>query len=248
VVRDEVTVLYAFVRIADTFVDSIPQDEKGFRDFVSRYHIARERGVPSGDSIIDEFLKVSFKYEFPDQWTDAFLHSMALDINKKTYDSLDETLEYIYGSAEVIGLYMSRLMGLNAKYDRAAQMLGRSMQYINFLRDLSEDETLGRRYIPLTDTSLIGLGEHDYRSNPEEFVRFYRAELSRYIGWQKEAEQSFSAIPRRLRIPIKTASDMYLYTANVISKDPSIVFRKKVKPSKTRILLQGFWNVLTVGL
>ena len=239
-----VTALYGFVRVADTFVDSIPQDVQGFQQFTQEFRTARENRQLSGNPIIDEFLKLSYQLDFPDTWADAFLYSMELDLTKNTYNTLDETLEYIYGSAEVIGLFMNRVMGIDPKFDHQAQMLGRSMQYINFLRDVHEDHSLGRRYIPLEETDLKGLTEEDYRQDPEEFNRFMRRELERFVSWQKEAETAFPVIPKKLRIPIKTASDMYLWTARKISHNPSVVFHTQVKPPKYRIMLQGILNGL----
>jgi len=243
-----VTALYGFVRIADTYVDQVPQDVKGFHEFVQTYREAIAQNKPSTNPIIDEFLKITVQNAFPLEWAEAFLYSMELDTKKKTYTTLEETLEYIYGSAEVIGLFMSRLMGLDTSYDNPAKMLGRSMQYINFLRDLAEDITLGRRYIPLINTTLINLTREDYNQDPNEFVRFYRQELDRYLEWQQIAEQAFVAIPQKLRVPIKTASDMYLYTGKKIYQNPAIVFDKKVKPSKFRILITGIQNSLITKL
>jgi phytoene synthase len=246
--RAMVTGLYGFVRVADTFVDQVPQDLDGFNRFVDTYRKAIATNTPSCNPIVDEFLKITVQKSFPLDWADAFLYSMELDTKKKLYNSLEETLEYIYGSAEVIGLFMSRLMGLDPTYDHPAKMLGRSMQYINFLRDLAEDISLGRRYIPLINTSLKNLTFEEFKRSPDEFNRFYRQELNRYVEWQQIAEEAFPAIPKQLRIPIKTASDMYLYTGETIYKNPSIVFQTKVKPSKIRILLTGFQNALVTNL
>jgi phytoene synthase len=169
---------------------------------------------------------------------------MELDLTKKNYDTLEESLEYIYGSAEVIGLYMARLMDLPPDSHPYAQLLGRSMQYINFIRDLDEDRRLGRRYLPLADTPLGSLEPGYIREHPEQFRAFLRHHLGYYKQWQREAEEGFRFIPRRFRIPIRTASDMYNWTARVIESDPLVVFRRKVKPSRARILARILGNAL----
>ena len=56
---------------------------------------------------------------------------------------MEELIDYMYGSAEVVGLMMARIMGINREADFCARMLGRAMQYINFIRDIDEDGKLG---------------------------------------------------------------------------------------------------------
>jgi phytoene synthase len=71
-----------------------------------------------------------------------------------------------------------------------------------------------------------------------------RHHLELYRGWQAEAEAGYRYIPRRYLIAVKTAADMYNWTARRIQKDPLVVFRRKVKPSRGRILLQIAANAL----
>jgi phytoene synthase len=242
-VRRQVFALYGFVRAADDFVDATPQDAEGFRAFVARYRRALG-GEQTGDAIIDAFVQLERRREFDPAWTEAFLHSMELDLSKRDYHTLAETLEYVYGSAEVIGLYMTRIMELDPAAEPYAQRLGRSMQYVNFIRDVAEDHALGRRYLPLADSGLLSLEESHARSRPEAFGAFLRHHLSLYKGWQKEAEEGYRYIPRRLLVPIETAADMYDWTARRIERRPLVVFERKVKPPRARILLQVLLNAL----
>lgn len=242
-VRNEVFILYGFVRWADDYVDSVPQDADGFYAFCDRYRRALA-GTPAGDTIIDSFVELSRLREFDPAWGEAFLKSMEMDLHKREYDSLDETLEYIYGSAEVIGLYMARIMELPPEADEPACMLGRSMQYINFIRDIAEDIEFGRRYLPLEDFDLKGLSWEETRTKSDVFMRFMKAQTGRYKEWQRRAELGYGYIPRAYRIPIKTAGDMYTWSADQIEKDPFIVYRRKVKPSRVRIIASIFQNIL----
>ena len=242
-VREDVYKLYGFVRVADNFVDQIPQDVAGFRALKERYQTALA-GNPTGDTIVDGFVELAARRSFEPSWTDAFLHSMELDLSKKTYRTMEETLMYIYGSAEVIGLFMSRLLGLEEGALHFAQLQGRAMQYINFIRDLAEDQTLGRTYLPLEGSGLGGLAEAEARAAPGAFENFVREQIGYFKDWQAEAEKGYSLIPRRYRIPIKTAAEMYGWTARRIEKDPFVVYRGRVKPRKARIILQGLKNAL----
>lgn len=250
--RAEVFALYGFVRVADNLVDAVPQDAAGFARFVARYRAARA-GTPAGDPIIDDFVALAQRLEFDPAWTDAFLASMEADLTKRFYRTEEDVLEYIYGSAEVIGLYMAKIMRLPEESHPAARMLGRAMQFINFIRDVAEDTGLGRRYLPLERSGkplLAGVVE-DWlpdlgwsRANPDKWKVYAQGHLARYAAWQAEAEAGYHFMPRRARMAVRTAGDMYNWTARQIAADPFVVFERKVKPKKARIVWQALWNGL----
>lgn len=245
-VKDDVFILYSFVRKADNFVDAVPQQVEEFYQFKARYEQAMA-GEPSGDVVIDSFVEMSYRKDFPKQWTDAFLHSMEMDITKDTYGNMAEVDTYIFGSAEVIGLYMSQILGLPEQTHPYAQYLGKAMQYINFIRDINEDLDLGRSYFPRHDYEqygLTGLTPEEARANPEGFRAFVRKQIERYDEWQERAEEGFKYIPKRVLIPILNASEMYKWTADQIREDPFIVYQEKVKPSIPRILVTMGLNTL----
>ncbi len=242
-IRRDVFTLYGFVRIADDFVDAVPQQPEAFYRFKEQYEAAR-LGQPSGTEIIDEFCELERRCAFEHSWTDAFLRSMELDLHKTTYYEIEETLEYIYGSAEVIGLYMAALLKLPREAYSAAQMLGRAMQYINFIRDIDEDNSFGRCYLPIGETTLANLEYGTVVEDAPEFMRFINAQVERYYGWQAEAERGYRFLPRRSLIPIKTASDMYNWTGKQIERNPFIVYERKVKPTRLRIIWTGVLNSL----
>ena len=242
-IRSDVFLLYGFVRVADNFVDQVPQDAEGFERFVARYRKAMD-GTPAGDPIIDGYVELAKRRDFDPAWTDAFLASMRMDLTKKVHATLPESLAYVYGSAEVIGLFMARIMGLGEHASHAAMMLGRAMQFINFIRDIDEDNRLGRIYLPISEAQLDDLSESGARGRPEAFRSFIRAQLERYMEWQAEAEAGYDMIPRRFRIPIKTAGDMYKWTGSRIADDPFVVYDRKVKPNRARIVFTGLFNSL----
>lgn len=243
-VREDVFRLYAFVRTADDFVDKKPPEKENFTTFKQKTLRALD-GEDVDNKIIKGFYKISKKHDFKKQWIKAFLEAMEKDLHKKTYDTIDETKQYMYGSAEVIGLFLSRIMDLDKAYDEQAKMLGRSMQYINFIRDINEDLRLGRRYIPtdvLESHDLESLEEDHTRQHPEEFKEMMRDEIRRYKRWKRQAEEGYEAIPHSYLVPIKTASDMYSWTADQIKEDPFIIYEEKIKPSKYRICKQIMMN------
>lgn len=247
-VKRDVFTLYSFLRKADDYVDSIPQDSDGFYAFKDRYHDSKNGSV-TGDVVIDSFKELSTRKNFEDEWVDAFLNSMEMDIYKSTYQNLEELETYLYGSSEVVGLFMAKIMDLPPESFQAARHLGKAMQYINFIRDISEDIELGRVYFPqedLEDFGLKNLEEQNTRPNEKNFKEFIKKQLETYKIWQMEAEKGFGYIPYRYLISIKTASDMYNWTAREIENDPFVVYRRKVKPSTSKVVFNVFSN--SVGL
>jgi 15-cis-phytoene synthase len=247
-IRKDVFILYAFVRKADNYVDSIPQDINGFYDFKKRFYMSWE-GHETGDIVVDSFVFLAKERRFDKEWIDAFLYSMEMDITKKSYETMEETLTYIYGSAEVIGLMMARILGLVDRSFEHARFLGRAMQYINFIRDIDEDISLGRRYFPAEELETYGLSSllfDEVQKHPERFVEFMHAQLDRYCGWQEWAEHGYSFIPRRYLIPIKTASEMYKWTGHKIYQNPFIVYKYKVKPMVSQIITKTITNMVEI--
>jgi len=241
-IKTQVFTLYAFVRTSDNFVDDIPQDKKGFYMWKEQTLNAL-LGKTSGVAIIDNFIDLAREKRFEDEWIVEFLGAMEMDLKKKTYRNFAELEKYIYGSAEVIGLMMAKILGLPKSSYKAARQQGKAMQLINFLRDVKEDLELGRIYLPQDDIVRFGLdsklmGSHNWN----EFMKF---QLQRYYRIQKAAEDGYGFIPKRYRIPVATAAGMYNWTAEQINKDPSVVWNRKVKPGKTRVmtgLLQSFFK------
>ena len=247
-IRKNVFILYAFVRQADNYVDQIPQDKSGFYEFKNRFERAWQ-GEETKDIVIDSFVLLAKEKNFEKAWINAFLDSMEMDLTKRVYQTMDDTLEYIYGSAEVIGLFMARILGLVDRSFESARYLGRAMQYINFIRDIDEDNSLGRLYFPQTELAKYGLESltHEYvRKHADQFRSFMKAQIERYCGWQELAEHGYDFIPRRYLIPIKTASEMYKWTGHQIVHDPFIVYRWKVKPMISQIITETFKSMVEV--
>lgn len=242
--REKVATLYAFVRVADDFVDQVPGDVQGFVNFEQAYREAL-KGNLSSNHVIDGFVRLMEVENFEHEWVDSFLAAMHSDLYHQPCSCIEDTIKYMHGSAEVIGLMMARLMELPTSSHPSAMLLGRAMQYINFLRDIQEDFLLGRSYLPADELDHYGFRELTPTTaleNPKQFKDFMRCQIERYQAWQKEAEEGFHFLPWRARVPIATASDMYKWTAQCILADPFRVFREKTKPSRRRVLMQGVVN------
>ena len=238
-IRENVYRLYAFLRVADDYVDSRPQRPDMLESFVHEYEQSRGRGF-SDDPIMDSFVKLSVMKRFDPEWVKAFFHSMRLDTCKSRYETLKETLKYTYGVAETIGLMMTRILDLPDESSYYARMLGRALQYVNFIRDIPEDLVLGRYYLP-TEHFHESIYEEEYaRSHEKDFTEFIHLSVRRYQVWLNIARKGFRFLKRRHRIAISTASDMYEWTSMQILKDPFVIYERKIKPSKIRVLMRAF--------
>ena len=244
-IRKDVTTLYSFVRIADNYVDAVPQDIEGFTNFKNIYYDALN-GKETDNLVIRNFIELSQRMNIEQEWVDSFLESMEMDTVKSEYNNLEELNKYLYGSSEVIGLMMNRVMNLDERADESARYLGKAMQFINFIRDIDEDLDLNRTYFPkdtLSKFGLSGLTRGEARRKPKQFEAFIKSQIALYFKWQKKAEAGFGYIPKRMRVAVITASDMYAWTAMRIYNDPFVVYSAQIKPTKYRVLLSGLKNL-----
>lgn len=247
--REKVTILYAFVRTIDDYIDTIPAKKEDFYYAKDQFYLKARKGEITGLAYIDDFIELENSFDFEQSWADAFWEAMELDLNKTKYENMHELEKYMHGSAEVIGLMMARLMSLPTEAFDTAQMLGKAMQYINFLRDIEEDNTLNRVYIPqniLKKYKLQNVDKQTAMAYKQRFSSLMRSQIAQYYKWQHQAQVGFTYLPLRARIAIATASDLYSWTAEKIADNPLIVFEKKVKPSKLQVILFGLTNTLRV--
>jgi len=248
-IRDDVFKLYSFVRVVDDYVDKPSPDTESFNYIVHRWKTAKRDLAgfkPLDDSIAERVLQnivyVVHRFRCDPAWVDAFLASMQMDVDQREYKKLDDTLEYIYGSAEVIGLFMAKILGLPEESHETAKMQGRAMQFINFIRDIDEDIGLGRRYFPAEDLKEFGLedlSKAEAEKNPKAFEEFIDLQIKRYRKWQLEADKGLTFIPKRLRIAVQTAVEGYNWTAEEIIKNPMVIYEKKLKPKKRDLVRLG---------
>jgi len=152
-IRDAIYSIYGFVRLADEIVDT-------FHDFNKQYLLEKFEedlidSVKNGISlnpVLNAFILTVKKYNIDDELIHAFLKSMKTDLFKSNHNSKEETDEYIYGSAEVVGLMCLKVFvngneELNNELQIPAKKLGAAFQKVNFLRDIKNDtEFLNRKY------------------------------------------------------------------------------------------------------
>jgi len=159
-IRQDIYNIYGFVRFADEIVDTFHDynKEELFNNFVSDLELSLTNKI-SLNPILNSFQHTYHKYNIDKKLVDAFLKSMRLDLHKQEYLTEQEFKDYIYGSADVVGLMCLKVFvkGDQQKYNElkdSAMSLGSAFQKVNFLRDLKADfEDLSRSYFPNTNLS-----------------------------------------------------------------------------------------------
>jgi phytoene synthase len=161
-IRQDIYNIYGFVRFADEIVDSFHDYPKDTLFALFETDLANALSYKiSLNPILNAFQHTVHKYNIPQELIAAFMKSMKLDLSKSVYETEQEYQEYIYGSADVVGLMCLKVFvkGDLAMYDQlkeSAMRLGSAFQKVNFLRDLKDDhEVLSRTYFPNTDLNRL---------------------------------------------------------------------------------------------
>ncbi|HQS25544.1 MAG: phytoene synthase [Sphingobacteriia bacterium 24-36-13] len=214
--RTPVFNIYGFVRFADEIVDTFHDFDKEtlLAEFKAETYKAIDQKI-SLNPILHSFQLTVNEFKIDRQLIDAFLHSMEMDLGKKQYDKSGYE-EYIYGSAEVVGLMCLYVFcnGDQSSYEHLkpyACSLGSAFQKVNFLRDLKADfEGLDRMYFPGCDFS--------------NFTQADKLKIEEDI--QRDFDHAYEGI---LQLPLKARFGVYVAYKYYLSLFKKI---KKLQPQK----------------
>jgi len=227
--------IYGFVRYADEIVDTFHEKDKAslLKDFKVQAYEAIENRI-SLNPVLHCFQMVVNEYQIDHALIEAFLHSMEMDLLDIDYEQASYE-EYIYGSAEVVGLMCLKIFceGDEAEYQRllpSAKSLGAAFQKVNFLRDIKSDYyERGRVYFP-------GVDFNDFSVSHKEKIE---ADI------QKDFDHAYEGIvelPRGARWGVYLAYTYYLKLFKKIKRFPPnkiLEERVRVPDSKKLFLLLG---------
>lgn len=224
-IREDIYNIYGFVRFADEIVDSFHgyQKEQLIQDFETDYYKALESDI-SLNPILNAFQITVKKNNISDDLVQAFLKSMKMDLVKSEYNTKAEYDDYIYGSADVVGLMCLKVFvqGNQEKYDALkdeAMRLGSAFQKVNFLRDLKDDNlVLNRNYFPGVDL----------RSFDDEAKKAIIAEIDEDF---KAAREGIKKLPLEAKFGVFTAYVYYKKLLNKLQRTPS----HKIGTSRIRV-------------
>lgn len=239
-IQGAIHAVYGFVRFADEIVDTFHDFAKKelLDEFERDVHLAVERKI-SLNPILNSYQEVVHKYNIDEELTNAFLSSMRADLDKATYNSVEDYEKYIYGSADVVGLMCLKVFvnGDQEQYEKLkapAMRLGSAFQKVNFLRDLKDDtELLHRSYFPHLANSTF-----DYETK-ELIIKEINDDFeAAYIGIKQ--------LPMEARFGVYTA---YIYYKKLLKKlkrtDAEMIAETRIRisnPLKLYLLARSFVN------
>jgi len=237
-IRADIYNIYGFVRFADEIVDSFHDyDKKYLLDkFVEDYYSGLEHGI-SLNPILNSFILTVKKYNIPDDLVRAFLKSMREDLQKMEYKTIEEYNEYIYGSADVVGLMCLKVFvngneNLYNELKEPAMRLGSAFQKVNFLRDLKNDyEILNRTYFPH-----VNLNKLDKESK-DLIIKEIESDF-------EIAYQGIVLLPSEAKFGVFTAYKYYYKLLKKLKNTPSEeIIKKRIRvsnPVKAGLLAKSY--------
>ena len=240
--RPYVHALYGFARYADEIVDDLsstlsPVEKAAALKIWSNGVLADLKAGTSTDHIGRALVDTARRFDIPHQHFVDFLHSMEMDLTVTEYQSYDDLLEYVYGSAAVIGLEMVPILGYSdQRAFEAAKKLGIAFQLANFIRDVGEDLDRGRVYLPLQELKLYGVDRAmlERRVLTPEIIEALKFQISRVRQLQAESENGIEFLDKESRPCIRAASELYCGIVDEVEAIGYDVFTKRAKTSTTR--------------
>ena len=243
--RPHVHALYGFARYADEIVDDLSSTlsptEKS--DVLRRWSDQLLQDIAHGrsnDHIGRALVDTVQRFNIPISYFEAFLHSMAMDLTVTSYEKYEDLMEYVYGSAAVIGLQMVHVLGtVNGKKSDAlipAEKLGIAFQLANFIRDVGEDLDRGRVYLPLQELKQYGVSREmlEKRVLTPQIIEALKFQIARVKTLQQEANAGIELLSPDSRPCIRAASELYCGIVDEVEKIDYNVFEKRAKTSTFR--------------
>jgi phytoene synthase len=242
--RPYVHALYGFARYADEIVDdldsplSIEAKSELLKSWSDGILADIARGT-SDDHIGRALIYTVNKFSIPLEYFTAFIHSMTMDLSVTEYQSFEDLMEYVYGSASVIGLQMVPILGAHDQgaYD-CAEKLGTAFQLANFIRDVSEDLDRGRIYLPIQELAEHGVSYEmlQERILTPQIRSALKSQIARVRALQAEATPGIALLDPSSRACIEAASELYCGIVDEVEKIDYQIFTHRASTSTTRRL------------
>lgn len=237
--------VYAFARECDDVADAgLPLD-------IAREQLTDQRqaleeclaGRPDGP-VLQALQHTVEKYRVPRQYLFDLIAGVEMDLTRSRYETFDKLKDYCYHVASVVGLISIEIFGYDGSEEARgyAADLGTALQLTNILRDIAEDATLGRIYLPLDEMDWFGVGEDEILDGRPT------REFRRLIAFQADRARHYFSLGRRLlphfsaraRACVGVMAGIYSSILDDIERDPGIVFRRRVSLSgRQKLVLAG---------
>ncbi len=201
---EHVEALYAFLRVGDDRVDvshaGFASPLEAIEDWQHAYWNAFHT-CTSPDPVLRAYLNTANTFKIPPDLMDAYFRAMRADLSVKRFATFTELMDYIEGSAMVVGRAMTYIMGIQPglTYTQVmpyADALSVAMQLSNFWRDIAYDWSIGRVYIPQEDLERFGVTETDLSSGQvtPQFKRLMEFEIQRTETYYQKARQGVAML------------------------------------------------------
>jgi 15-cis-phytoene synthase len=242
--RPFVHALYGFARYADEIVDdlasqlTVEEKAKELNTWGNTLLSDLKKGK-SQDAVGRALIDTVTRFDIPHEYFEAFLHSMEMDLTIQEYQTYEDLMEYVYGSAAVIGLQMVPILGpLNTDAFESAKTLGIAFQLANFIRDIGEDLDRSRVYIPKKELQEFGVDRKmlEARVLTPEIVEALKFQIARVKRLQIEAAPGINLLEPTSRPCIEAASTLYCGIVEEVEKIDYDIFNKRAKTSTGRRL------------
>lgn len=242
--RKYVHALYGFARYADEIVDDLAStltvQEKADALGVWGEKILQDLKTGKSDDAIGRALIDTVNtFSIPYEHFEAFLHSMTMDLTVQEYQTYEDLVEYVYGSAAVIGLEMVPVLGVleEGAYE-CAKKLGIAFQLANFIRDVGEDLDRGRIYLPITELAEHGVTREMLKERvlTPQIISALKFQIARVRQLQAEATPGIQMLAASSRPCIEAASELYCGIVDEVEKIGYDIFNKRAKTSTARRL------------
>jgi len=240
--RPFVHALYGFARYADEIVDdlaselSVEEKAEALSTWGNTVLADLKKGT-SDDHVGRALIDTVKRFDIPHEHFEAFLLSMTMDLTVQEYETYEDLLEYVYGSAAVIGLEMVPILGpLHNDAYEAAKKLGIAFQLANFIRDVDEDLDRGRVYLPIKELAQFGVTREmlEERVLTPEIIEALKFQIARVRQLQAEAGPGIAMLEATSRPCIEAASTLYCGIVDEVEKIGYDIFNQRAKTSTPR--------------
>ncbi|EAU41559.1 phytoene synthase [Fulvimarina pelagi HTCC2506] len=263
--RVSALMLYAWCRHCDDVVDDQilgfrqpgRRDRAGDRarlDELEAKTLAAVRGRSTGEAPFDAIGDVALRHELPESLLTAHLEGFRMDVDGRVYEVIEDTLDYCYRVAGVVGVMMARVMGIRVEngskfdltltLDRACD-LGMAFQLTNIARDIVDDGEAGRVYVPKTWLDAAGVpgSAIHHPRNREAAAVFALRLLDLAEPYYASASKGLAALPPRAAWAVATALGVYREIGTVIRRRGSQAWDDRSSTSAATKFLHAFKGV-----
>ncbi len=231
--RQAIRNLYAFCRTTDDIVDEANDVENS--------HLERWRNdttrdnIRFNDPVVIAWAQTRRQFKIPNLYARQLIDGVEMDLYKKRYQNFEELTEYCYRVASTVGLMSMHITGFeSARAIPYAIKLGVALQLTNILRDINEDWTNGRLYLPQDELDFFGItADHfNHKINDGAWKQFMRFQITRTQKLYKEAWPGIQLLHPDGRLAIAAAATFYRGILNKIISLDYDVFSHRASISK----------------